>query len=164
MASQVGNVHAPTHSGAETALSGAGAVIQDDGMAVDSPAFPVAAGSQASVGPAGEPHLTQAAASAVYANSTLMANDSALSVAAGSGSNTENVDVSAASRLKLLVAQFDTQMQATSWRLQKRNKEADGVTHDRIHHLQVHRLRALYHKRRLIWQTSSRPTCQLCNR
>lgn len=85
MASQVGHVHAPTHSGAETALSGAGAVIQDDDVAVDSPASPVAAGSQASVGPAGEPHLTQAAASAVYANSTLMANDSALSVADVSG-------------------------------------------------------------------------------
>ncbi|DBA69628.1 TPA: hypothetical protein ACH3X2_012691 [Trebouxia sp. C0005] len=85
MASQAGQVHAPTHSGAETALSGAGAVIQDDGVAVDSPASPLAAGSQASVGPAGEPHLTQAAASAVYANSMLMANDSALSVADVSG-------------------------------------------------------------------------------
>ncbi|KAL0047149.1 hypothetical protein WJX82_008077 [Trebouxia sp. C0006] len=85
MASQVGQVPAPTHSGAETALSGAGAVVQDDGVPVDSPASPVAAGSQASVGPAGEPNLMQAAASAVYASSALMANDSALSVADGSG-------------------------------------------------------------------------------
>lgn len=103
MASQVG-LHAPAHSGAETALSGASAVIQDDGVAVDSPASPVAAGSQASVGPAGEPHLTQAAASAVYANSTLMANDSALSVADGSGWNTKNSDTNAASTLKLVNA------------------------------------------------------------
>ena len=103
MASQVG-LHAPAHSGAETALSGASAVIQDDGVAVDSPLSPVAAGSQASVGPAGEPHLTQAAASAVYANSTLMANDSALSVAGGSGWNTKNSDTNAASTLKLVNA------------------------------------------------------------
>lgn len=140
MASQVGNVHAPTHSGAETALSGAGAVIQDDGAAVDSPVSPVAAGSQASVGPAGEPHLTQAAASAVYANSTLMANDSALSVADGSGSNSKNNATSAASTLKLFIAQLDTQMQATSWRSQERNKKVEGVKHDRILHLQMHRL------------------------
>ncbi len=139
MASQVG-LHAPAHSGAETALSGAGAVIQDDGVAVDSPASPVAAGSQASVGPAGEPHLTQAAASAVYANSTLMANDSALSVADGSGSKTKNNDTSAASTLKSVNAQLDIQMQATSWRSKERNKKAEGVTYDRIHHLQTHKL------------------------
>lgn len=164
MASQAGQVHAPTHSGAETALSGAGAVIQDDGVAVDSPASPLAAGSQASVGPAGEPHLTQAAASAVYANSMLMANDSALSVADVSGSKSENIDTSAASTLMSLKAQLDIQLQATSWRSMERNKKAAGVTYDRTHHLQTHRLRALYHKRRLIWQTSSRPTCQLCHR
>jgi hypothetical protein len=46
----------------------------------------------------------QAAASAVYANSALMANDSALSVADGSGPYTENSDVCAASFLKLLDA------------------------------------------------------------
>jgi len=46
----------------------------------------------------------QAAASAVYASSALMANDSALSVADGSGSNAANSDISAASVLKLLNA------------------------------------------------------------
>ncbi|DBB01117.1 TPA: hypothetical protein ACH3X1_001008 [Trebouxia sp. C0004] len=107
MACQVG-LHAPAHSGAETALSGAGAVIQDDGVAVDSPASSVAAGSQASVGPAGEPHLTQAAASAVYANSTLVANDSALSVADVSGWNLKNHDTNAASTLTLMNAQLDS--------------------------------------------------------
>ena len=79
MASQAG-LHVLTHSGAETALSGAGSHSQDDGMAVDSPASPLAAGSQASVGPTGE-HPLRAAGSAVYTSSLLLANDSAMSAA-----------------------------------------------------------------------------------
>lgn len=80
MASQAG-LHVSTHSGAETALSGAGSHSQDDGMAVDSPASPLAAGSQASVGPTGEQHPSRAAGSAVYTSSLLLANDSAMSAA-----------------------------------------------------------------------------------
>ena len=100
MASQAG-LHVLTHSGAETALSGAGSHSQDDGMAVDSPTSPLAAGSQASVGPAGEQHPLRAAGSAVYTSPLLLANDSAMSAAGSAGQHLTFALLSTLAKLEL---------------------------------------------------------------
>ena len=83
MASQVGQLGSlPAHSGADTALSGANAVSQDDGVAVDSP---WATDSQASVALAGEINLPHAANSTAHTPAQFVANDSALSVTGSKG-------------------------------------------------------------------------------
>lgn len=84
MASQVGLQlgGGPAHSGADTALSGAGNVVQDDGAAVESP---LTTGSQASVALAGERSVPFAAGSTAHAGAALTADDSVMSVAVGKG-------------------------------------------------------------------------------
>ena len=78
MASQVGQLGGlPAHSGADTALSGADAFSQDDGVAVESP---LVTDSQASVALAGEHSLPHAAGSTAHTSAPLIANGSALSV------------------------------------------------------------------------------------
>ena len=80
MVSQAG-FHGPTHSGPDTALSGAGDFGQDDGAAVDSPAPAVATSSQVSAALAGVPSRTHAAHSGLQSRAHLATINSALSIA-----------------------------------------------------------------------------------
>ena len=83
MASQLGQLGGlPAHSGAETALSGANTVSQDDGVAVDSPWV---THSQASVALAGETNPLHAAGSTAHTSARFAATDSALSVRESKG-------------------------------------------------------------------------------
>ena len=79
MASQVGIPFegGPAHSGAETALSGAVALSQDEGLVVESP---LTRGSQASVVLAGEYSLPRATGSTAHSAAAMSADDSALSM------------------------------------------------------------------------------------
>lgn len=157
-------VPVPAHSGAETALSGAGALSQDDGVAVDSPASPLAAGSQASVGGLAGEHLPHAAGSAVYTSAHLVANDSALSVVDLEGDYAADDAGSVCSALSLLTAviiNLDYGPQAATRPSQARN-EPVALIPARTRLLQTHSLPAWCHKQRLTWNISR--LCQLCNR